>query len=147
MLIDEIGTRKDMLGPWRKVFLLVWVVVLSIGGVLAFHIEHEKEIKRQQVVTFLQSMDDSAVVYINGQPVDNHDAIILQLLTLRKRHPHGSHPVEKLKVVVTNGEKQLKLVLGTDSEYNTEYWVYLVDEYREGKEFPDNDIIGTIDRK
>ena len=147
MLIDEIGTRKDhMPKPWRKVILLLWVVVLSIGGVLAFHIERDKESKRQHVVMFLQSMDDSAVVYINGLPVDDGDAVVVQLLTLRRRQGHGSHPVEKLEVEVTNGEKHLKLVLRTDSEFNTEYWVYLVDQFPPGNP-SDNLFIGKIDRK
>ncbi|MBN2684069.1 MAG: hypothetical protein JXR40_02205 [Pontiellaceae bacterium] len=96
--------------------------------------------------SYLESTGDFAVVSINGQPIDDYDDFIEQLLTLRKTTPHGFHPVEKFEVAVTKGKRKLKLVLGTDSEVNTECWVYLVDEFPAGEKFPsDNDIIGTID--
>ena len=147
MLIDEIDKRKQTQEPWRKAFICVWCFLMIIVCALSLYFRTDGIKKRQYVTEFLESISESAVVYVNGQSVDNPDDVIVQLLTLRKRQPHGSHPVEKLEVVVTNGEKQLKLVLGTDSEYNTEYWVYLVDKFRKVKEFPDNDLIGTIDRK
>jgi len=147
MLIDKIGTRKNSHEPERKVILLVLVIVLSIGGVLAFHFERVDRMRRHYVISFLESTGDRAVVYINGQPLDNCDDVIMTLQTLRRSQPHGSLPVEKFEVIVTNRERHLKLVLGTDSEVNTEYWVYLVDEFPAGKKFPsDNDIIGNIDR-
>ena len=148
MLIDEVDTRKIMSEPWHKVVFWVFVVIFVLGGALSFHIAHEKETKRTYVVNFLRELNDNAAIYVDGQVVAHPDDVIMTLLTLRKSAPHHSHPDAAFQVKVRTGEEQLKLVLGRDSDIKTEYWVYLVDKFPTGNEFPsDNDLIGSIDEQ
>lgn len=148
MLIDDVDTRKIMSKPWHKVVFWVFATVMVLGGAFSLHIAEEKESKRAYVVDFVRDLDDEAKIYVDGNATERSKDIIMTLLTLRKRAPHHSHPNESFQVVVENGEEQLRLVLGRDSDIKTEYWVYLVNKFPAKDSLPsDNDIIGSMDEK
>jgi hypothetical protein len=82
-----------------------------------------ESIAQFQVQRLLDSAPRGAPVSINGQQVQNGDAVLTVLRGLRDLPAHHSHPVKKITVEVSN-HGHLLLWLGRDSDNPREYWVY-----------------------
>jgi hypothetical protein len=67
---------------------------------------------------------NSIVVSIGGRPVAQSTQALAALESMRQVVGHHSHPTNEILVELWSGRDKLPLVLGRDSDFPREYWVF-----------------------
>jgi hypothetical protein len=73
---------------------------------------------------------------VNQQPVSDADKVISALKLLSPQFGYHSHPTKRIGVEINSENGHLTLVLGRDSDYPQEYWVF----YRKYRVSSNNEI-------
>ncbi|MEO5913938.1 MAG: hypothetical protein ABIS50_06870 [Luteolibacter sp.] len=94
---------------------------------------------RNSVELVLANLNDTFRIRIDGRQVEEAGEIIAGLKSLSSVQAHHSHPTHKFLVEATDGEVDLKLILGRDSSHPDEYWVFVPDHF-----ITSNNEIGRI---
>jgi hypothetical protein len=90
-------------------------IILHVG--IAF-------VAREEVKAFLGKVSPNVQIYIDEQQVNNTSQVINPLKNIRRFPSHGSHPTKKITIKIVNSDETLRLVLGRDSRYPQDYWVF-----------------------
>ncbi|MDO8302592.1 MAG: hypothetical protein Q7T18_05055 [Sedimentisphaerales bacterium] len=91
----------------------------------------------QEIKTFLYQLSANKQIFIDAREIKDTVAIISTLEQISQKQMHGSHSIKVVHVTIRDDGKTVELVLGRDSKYSNEYWVY-----RPSYKF--NDYIGGV---
>jgi hypothetical protein len=105
---------------------IVWAPVCAIilGFVMLMFCDFMKSSSRIIVKRFLEKLPANASVTINDEPVENYKQIITELEKIVPLPAHRSHTIKNIHIEIYNQDKNLSVVLGKDSSYPHEYWVF-----------------------
>lgn len=67
---------------------------------------------------------NQVVIYIDGRPAAESMQALAALESMRQVEGHHSHPMNKILVELRSGSDKLLLVLGRDSDFPQEYWIF-----------------------
>jgi hypothetical protein len=98
-------------------FLVSCVTAMIAAGVITTY-------ARREALNFIQSLSGDYTVYVNEQQVRDSDKLISALKEIEPYWAHHSHPTKRIRVLIRNGERDLRLELGRDSDDPQEYWVF-----------------------
>jgi hypothetical protein len=79
---------------------------------------------RIETLTFLQDLSGKYEVYVDSHLSRDPDKIVAALKTVTPKLGHHSHPTKMIRVDIQSDKGRLTLVLGRDSGYGQEYWVF-----------------------
>jgi len=98
-------------------FVVPIIIAIAISEIVAAR-------SRTEALNFLRDLSGNYTVYVNSRPANNPDAIIATLKTTAPRMAHHSSPTKMIHVDIQTNNGALSLVLGRDSGYAQEYWVF-----------------------
>ncbi len=101
------------------------VLFFVVPIVVAFSIaEFVQARSRAEALNFLRDLSGNYAVYVNSRAAKNPDAVIAALKTTAPIMGHHSHPTKMVHVDIQTANGGISLVLGRDSDYAQEYWVF-----------------------
>jgi hypothetical protein len=100
---------------------IFFVVPTAIVGVTAGLITTSV---RGEVLGFLGGLSGHYTVCVDRQPAAEADKIIVALKRVAPYSAHHSHPAKRIRVDIRNGNQDLTLELGRDSQNPQEYWIF-----------------------
>ncbi|MGD0573292.1 MAG: hypothetical protein ABSB11_09790 [Sedimentisphaerales bacterium] len=127
----------------RDLFLkIAWAPICAIilGFVVLMFCDIMKSSSRILVKRFLEELPVNASVTINDKPVENSERIITELEKIALLPVHRSHTIRDIHIEIYNQGKNLSVVLGRDSSYPNEYWIF----YPNYRYTSKNDIGGIV---
>lgn len=98
---------------------LILIIIISIAIQSADNKRSVNELQR-----FL--IRNHAKIEVDGQPLDSAEAkkIIAVLKTIHSVDAHHSHAINRIEVKIITAKDTLHIILGRDSEYKNEYWIF-----------------------
>ena len=78
----------------------------------------------ERVKAFLNKVSPDTQVYINGQQIKETGQIIIELKKVTMLVVGGSHTTKRIPIEIVSHDETLTLVLGRDSRYPQQYWVF-----------------------
>lgn len=133
LMRDWIRTgKRPGVNPVYMMKLLSFVATFLFVGFLS---AHGDRLAQNDARDFLAALPTEHQVLVNGQTVENPDAVLAALRSLSSGKYHHSKPINRIRVEIRTRSRSLDLFLGRDSEYANEYWVYSA-RYRVTKNSP-----------
>jgi heme/copper-type cytochrome/quinol oxidase subunit 2 len=105
--------------PIKSVLAFIIPVVIVICASI-----FSQSIATDEVLQKISSLPEDCDVFVNGQRVQDPQAIISTLKSLHAVLPHHSEPTRAIKIEIRDHSRQMVLILGRDSGDPREYWVF-----------------------
>jgi hypothetical protein len=105
--------------PLKSVLFFAVPIVIAISIA-----EFVQSRSRAEALNFLRDLSGNYIVYVDSRPAKNPDAVIAALKTIGPVMGHHSHPTKMIHVDIQTANGGISLVLGRDSGYAQEYWVF-----------------------
>jgi hypothetical protein len=118
------GLRKKKIGKKLIIPTVLGGVLFISPIILTFYLASIIENHgRDEVLSFIGN-DDSYRVIIDGQKTVDPGPYITELRKITNLAAHHSHPNRRINIEIIKSDKKLLLILGQDSQYKNEFWVF-----------------------